>query len=104
MAAAERVIDVVEALRDRCTRALYDYLNPLIGGPDGEGWPFGRPVQAGEVYAVLQRLPGVDLVEEVRLFGADPRTGERGAAVQRLDLPPHALAFPYDHQVRVERG
>jgi len=94
----------VEALRDRCTRALYDYLNPLIGGPDGDGWPFGRPVQAGEVYAVLQRLPGVDLVEEVRLFGADPRTGERGSAVQRLDLPPHALAFPYDHQVRVERG
>jgi len=93
-----------EALRDRATRALYDYLDPIRGGPDGTGWPFGRPVQAGEVFAVLQRLPGVDMVEDVRLFGADPATGERGGAVQRLDLPANALVFSYGHQVRVARG
>lgn len=93
-----------EALRSRALRALTAYLNPIVGGPDGDGWPFGRPVQAGEVFAVLQRLPGVDLVEEVRLFGADPTTGERGGAVQRLDLPSNALVFSYGHQVRVARA
>ncbi|GGQ82472.1 putative baseplate assembly protein [Couchioplanes azureus] len=92
-----------EALRERAVRALYGYLDPLRGGPDGTGWPFGRPVQAGEVFAVLQRLSGVELVEEVRLFGADPTTGERGGAVQRLDLLPHALVFSYGHQVRVSK-
>jgi hypothetical protein len=50
---------------------------------------------------VLQALRGVDIVEDVRLFGADPVTGERGSAVNRLDLPPHALVFSYGHQVRV---
>lgn len=93
-----------EALRIRATEALYAYLHPTVGGPEGTGWPFGRPVQVGEFFAVLQQLTGVDLVDEVRLYGADPTTGERGSAVQRLDLPPTALVFSYGHQVRVDRG
>jgi predicted phage baseplate assembly protein len=93
-----------ERLRDRATLALYEYLNPVSGGPDGAGWPFGRPVQEGEIFAVLQRLPGVEMVEVVRLFGADPVSAERGPAVQRLDLPPNALVFSFEHQVRVTRS
>ncbi|GAA4922263.1 putative phage baseplate assembly protein [Stackebrandtia albiflava] len=93
-----------ESLEEQATTALYRYLNPLVGGPDDAGWPFGRPVQAGEVYAVLQRVPGVDLVEDLKLFGADPITGRRGGNVPRIDLPPHALAFSYGHQVRVAEG
>ena len=90
------------ASRRRRSQALYDYFHPITGGPDGTGWPFGRPVQVGEVYSVLQRLRGTELVEDVRLFGADPITGQRGQATQRLDLEPHALVFSYEHQVLVE--
>ena len=74
------------------------------GGPEAAGWPFGRPVQSGEVFAVLQRLAGVEMVEEVRLFGADPLTGRRGEPVQRIDLGRHALVFSFEHQVRVAAG
>jgi len=88
----------------RASQALYDYFNPISGGPDGDGWPFGRPVQSGEVFAVLQRLPGVELVEDVRLFAANPITRERGEQVDRLDLPPNALAFSFGHQVRVREA
>lgn len=95
---------VPDSVRDRAVRALHDYLNPVSGGPDGDGWPFGRPVQQGELFAVLQRVQGVEMVEDVRLFGADPVTGERGAATQRLDVPPNALVFSFDHQVRVTRS
>ena len=82
--------------------ALYTYFNPVIGGPEGLGWPFGRPAHVGEVYSVLQRLRGIELVEDVRLFGADPVTGQRGQAVQRLELQPNALVYSYEHQVLVE--
>ena len=37
-----------------------------------------------------------------RLFGADPVTGERGKATDRLDVEPNALVFSYEHQVLVE--
>jgi len=89
-------------LQEDAARALYAYFNPISGGPDGAGWPFGRPVQVGEVYSVLQSLPGTAMVEDVRLFGADPITGQRGTAAQRIDLEPNALVFSYEHQLLVE--
>jgi len=82
--------------------ALYNYFHPITGGPDRNGWPFGRPVHVGEVYSVLQALRGTELVEDARLFGADPTTGQRGQAVQRLQIEPHALVYSYEHQVMVE--
>ncbi|HEY2706307.1 MAG TPA: putative baseplate assembly protein [Candidatus Dormibacteraeota bacterium] len=82
--------------------AVYAYLNPIGGGPEGRGWPFGRPVQMGEIFAVLQAVPGVDMIGDVRLFGADPITGHRGPATQVLDVEPHATVFSFEHQVLVE--
>ncbi|NJQ07730.1 putative baseplate assembly protein [Streptomyces lonarensis] len=81
--------------------ALYRHLDPLTGGAERTGWPFGRPVQAGEVFAVLQRVPGVELVDEVALHAADPLTGKRGEGTERMDLRPSALVFSFDHRVRV---
>jgi predicted phage baseplate assembly protein len=81
--------------------ALYRFLNPLTGGPDGTGWPFGRAVHAGEVFGVLQKVLGVDLVDDVRLFSANPVTGERGSPTARVDLPGNSLVFSYEHQIRV---
>ncbi|MGW4750491.1 baseplate J/gp47 family protein, partial [Streptomyces sp. NPDC004290] len=93
-----------DGLREAALAALYGYFNPLTGGPDGRGWPFGRPVHSGEVFAVLQRVSGVDLVEDVRLFPADPVTGRRGEAATRIELDRHALVFSYEHQVRVREA
>jgi hypothetical protein len=59
-------------------------------------------VNVGEVYSVLQQLRGTELVEDARLFGADPVTGQRGQQTQRLELEAHALVFSYEHQVLVE--
>src|SRR2546426_1025336 len=108
-----RGVTVVAKLRPRASAnatrlqadaldALYRYFHPVSGGPDRSGWPFGRPVHVGEVYSVLQGLRGTELVEDARLFGADPVTGQRGQAVQRLVIEPNALVFSYEHQVLVE--
>ena len=103
------VVATVHAFRgvdtDRVRRqahdALYRHLDPLTGGSDGKGWPFGRPVQSGEVFAVLQRVPGVELVDEVVLHPADPLTGKRGDPTNRIDLERPSLVFSFDHRVRV---
>ena len=73
-------------LQRTATDALYAYLHPISGGMEGKGWDFGRPVHMGEVYALLQRLPGTEFVEDVRLFAANPITGQRGQAAQRVEV------------------
>jgi predicted phage baseplate assembly protein len=92
-----------DKVQAEATEALYRFLNPLTGGTDGAGWPFGRTVHAGEVFGVLQNVDGVDLVDDVRLFSANPVTGERGQASAKVELPPNSLVFSYEHQVRVTR-
>ncbi|GGZ72834.1 putative baseplate assembly protein [Streptomyces subrutilus] len=90
-----------DLVREEALDALYRYLDPLAGGADGRGWPFGRSLRSGEVFAALQRVPGVELVDEVLLHPADPLTGRRGDATDRVDLGASALLFPFDHRVRV---
>ncbi|WP_432039263.1 putative baseplate assembly protein [Streptomyces cucumeris] len=90
-----------DRVREAALTALFGHLNPLRGGPAGTGWPFGRPVQYGEVFGVLQRATGDALVEEILLFPADPITGRRGAPSDRVEVDRGALVFSYQHQVVV---
>jgi predicted phage baseplate assembly protein len=90
-----------ERLRVEALEALYRYLSPLEGGASGDGWPFGRAVHNGDVTAVLQAVHGVHEVEEVLLFTADPVRGRREGPFAKIDLPSHALTFPYEHRVLV---
>ncbi|MFQ3561109.1 putative baseplate assembly protein [Streptomyces gramineus] len=93
----------MEEVRVAVEDALHGYLDPLPGGGPGErGWPFGRSVLVGEVFALVQRVPGVDVVSDVRLFAANPVTGERGQETAQIDLAPNSLVISFDHQVRVE--
>jgi predicted phage baseplate assembly protein len=92
-----------EEVRDNALAALYRYYHPVVGGPEGTGWPFGRPAQAGEVHAVLQRVAGVDFVEESLLFAYDVESGRRDETErERIDLAPTALVFSFGHDVLVE--
>jgi len=88
--------------------ALHTYLNPLIGGTGsgaGLGWPFGRPLHQGELYAVVQAVAGVEAVKILRLYEVDLRTGERASkpAGRQIALAPDELIASGEHIVRVSR-
>jgi hypothetical protein len=47
--------------------SLNTFLDALHGGADGQGWPMGRDVYQSEIMAVLNSVPGVEYVENVRI-------------------------------------
>lgn len=81
-------------------RALYRYLNPVVGGSDGEGWPFGRDLFPSDIYAHLQGIRGLQYLESVELYHAPPG-GERKATSGEISVPGHGLIASAAHRVRV---
>jgi len=87
-------------LRRRVETELYRYLSPYVGGPEGTGWPFGRDLHVSELYALLQRIPGVEFVDDLRIAVRDPTSGAAAQpAAPRLVLPPNGLICSDIHHV-----
>jgi len=57
----------VEKMKDKIVGALKKFLNPLKGGPDSQGWQFGRSVYQSEIYAVIEAVDGVDCITQLTL-------------------------------------
>lgn len=52
----------------RAREALEDFLHPLRGGPDRNGWEPGRDAYLSDVAAVLERVEGIDYVKDLALL------------------------------------
>lgn len=89
------------------TTALYRYFNPLTGGPDGDGWPFGRPAHVGEVYSVLHAVRGVELVDEATFRVVNPMArgddDDQAEVRQRVEVRANQLVFSARHHVEITR-
>jgi hypothetical protein len=66
-------------VEDRLREALASFLHPLTGGPEGQGWPFGRDVYLSDMAAIMEAVDGVDYVEELHLLRDDIPQGEQVA-------------------------
>ncbi len=73
-----------ETVEDEVRGAFYHFLHPTVGGPDGGGWPLGRPLFSSEMSARLQSLPSVDFVSQLHLRVFDAQTGLYDAPVDSI--------------------
>lgn len=89
-------------VRERVIDALYQFLNPLTGGPDSGGWPFDADLNAAAVYQLLEAVEGVERVDEVLFFEYDLRNDVRlGRARELVKLEADSLFLSANHQVVV---
>ncbi|MEO1126841.1 MAG: putative baseplate assembly protein [Cyanobacteria bacterium J06639_16] len=65
-----------QAILQQLDVALYRFLNPLTGGRDGMGWPFGTPVYPSDIISLIQGMPGVRYLGTVLLFELRLKEGE----------------------------
>jgi predicted phage baseplate assembly protein len=98
----------VRRVEEDVAHALYTYLNPLVGGSPhgpGSGWPFGRPLNQGELYGVVHAIDGVEFVKILRVYETDLRTGEQDAkpAGSHIELEPDELLASGQHIVKATR-
>ncbi len=83
----------LETVKAGCESALYRYINPVVGGPDGHGWPFGRNLHVGEIFGLLSGVQGVQGVVEVVFSSADLGQ-ERGSDRVKNDRLGNVVALP----------
>jgi hypothetical protein len=89
-------------VRQRALDLLYRYVNPLVGGVDGAGWPFDTDLNAAPLAQLLEAVEGVERVDEVLLFEFDLRTGARyGTGRELIRLDRQSLFLSAGHQVVV---
>jgi hypothetical protein len=84
------------ALQTNVARALNDFFDPLIGGPDQTGWPFGRSVYRSEVLKILSEVNSVDYVTSLLLTA-----GGGAAQCGNVCLGPTWLVAPGVHTIQV---
>jgi predicted phage baseplate assembly protein len=85
--------------------ALYTYLNPILGGSPtgpGDGWPFGRTLNTGELYGIVHSIQGVQQISMLRVYETDLATGEQSSkpAGSHIELGPTELIASTAHIIR----
>jgi predicted phage baseplate assembly protein len=78
---------------------LRRFLNPLTGGPDGTGWPFGRDLFVSDVCQCLQGLPHVQFIRDVEMYEAHPGGGTEGKPRECIDVLGHGVIASGLHSV-----
>ncbi|MCW2959174.1 MAG: putative baseplate assembly protein, partial [Solirubrobacterales bacterium] len=91
-------------IREDVEDALYRYLNPLVGGVvdrEGTGWPFGRHLNVGEVFGVVNLVQGVERVSALEVFHYDLQTGKKlgKAQPESIQVGPDELIASGRHSV-----
>jgi predicted phage baseplate assembly protein len=61
------VLEEASVVEGRIDNRLRTFLHAVQGGPEGEGWEFGRHVYISEIYQVIEDIEGVDVVLSVIL-------------------------------------
>lgn len=84
------------SLQEKISQALNRFFDPLGGGPDKTGWPFGRDVYRSEVMQVIEGVSGVDHVFSLELL-----TGCGRATCGNVCLGPTSLVGAGAHELKV---
>ena len=83
-----------DKLKEAVEKRLRTFLHPLIGGRNGDGWPFGRNVLKLDLYHVIEDVEGVDVVHRIRL-----RDEDRKEEVEQIKVAPDELVYVVDVDV-----
>ena len=74
-------LEGASAVEQAVKATLEQFLHPLTGGLDGNGWDFGREPYKSDFYALLEAVPGVSYIR--RLLVDDGRVSQEVEAIRK---------------------
>lgn len=77
------------------------FLHPITGSYDGKGWEFGRAPCFSDFYALLEKIDGVDYVENVEINLKIDENDEiiSSGTSEDIKIPPYAVIYSGNHQI-----
>jgi predicted phage baseplate assembly protein len=81
-----RTVGQSDRLKREIEERLRRFLHPLVGGKDGDGWPFGRAVYKSDLAHLVEDIPGLETVDDITIYDEDRRV-----AVDSVRLDPGDL-------------
>jgi len=89
-------IDVAGEVEREVNKKLRAFFHPLTGGPENDGWDFGRDVSVSDVYALIEKIKGVDHVENLKFSFNGTKDGDT------VNVEPEFLAANGTHTVNLQ--
>ncbi|WP_409341899.1 putative baseplate assembly protein [Paenibacillus sp. MBLB4367] len=83
----------------RVREELRKLLSPMARGNGASGWSFGRTVYKGDVYGAINRVTGVEYVQDLWL------DADGGSIAKEADgdirIPPYGLVYSGEHEIEL---
>jgi len=86
--------DQISEVETEARKRLAAFLDPIDGGPEGKGWPFGRRLWPSDIHRIIAAISGVDRVTTVKI--------EPGKGVDLDRLPASALICAAEDGLKIQ--
>ena len=83
---ADPKADADQVVRNVRTQ-MENFLHPLRGGPNGDGWPFRRALTLADIYAQVQEAHGVAFLLDARVYVSRLTTGSQTMLTSETLVP-----------------
>lgn len=89
-----------ERVRLDIITTINEYLHPLRGGDNKEGWEFGRGIYLSDIYALVELVKGVSSILDVAFYGG----GEYDGTKKRYRIAKESLIETLNHRVTFQES
>jgi len=100
-------MDEVPLVENETFSQLKEFLHPLTGGYEREGWDFGKAPCLSDFFALLEKIPGVNYVKSllIRVKASEKQIMSELVITPEkpgdIEMPPYTLVFSGEHKITV---
>lgn len=97
--------DVLPDVENESQKRIKEFLHPITGGFDGKGWEFGRAPCISDFYTLLEKIDGVDYIENLNIMNIKLNDENNdlifSESNEDVKIPPYSVIYSGKHEVNV---